>query len=367
VTPLLVLLGLLSIATLASRRGAVDQLVQSASTPLLVGLGVLLSPRVLGVLSPSTVAGLGPALDVFATMLALVLGVRTAALTRADVRPALIGATGVLVSVALALAVLVSATLLADIHIDSRILFGAALLVGAGLAGLPADGKDTPHQVAAWAHATEICAALVALAALAVSCGVDAPVAAGFTVALGAVGALVFLLLPSGDEVARTIALLGVVTLLTGLSRIVEVPGALAAFLMGLAIGRSTAGQTLAPLVLAAERPLRIVVTLIVASTVSIGLHDLAIGAALALGQLAIQGLGAFVVGVHRTRLSAALASSATPVALVASFAASSRTAELAPVFAPILVAVASLDVLALVVGLVQRRGEGATNLSAAP
>jgi len=77
VTSILVLLALLSVASLASRRGSTETLVNLASAPLLVSIGLLLSPEGLGFLLPSTAASLTPGLRVGVAWLALLIGLRS--------------------------------------------------------------------------------------------------------------------------------------------------------------------------------------------------------------------------------------------------------------------------------------------------
>lgn len=73
---ILVLLALLSLATLAGRRGGTAAFLSAATTPLLVALGVGLSPHGLGFLLPSMAAALLPALHVAVAWLALLVGLR---------------------------------------------------------------------------------------------------------------------------------------------------------------------------------------------------------------------------------------------------------------------------------------------------
>src|SRR5689334_2170556 len=83
-TALLVLLGLLSAATLVNRRGNTEIFLHLASAPLFVGLGVLLSPSGLGFLLPSTAQALMPALRVAVGLLGMLVGLRTRPPTEAN-------------------------------------------------------------------------------------------------------------------------------------------------------------------------------------------------------------------------------------------------------------------------------------------
>jgi len=73
---ILVLLALLSLSTLAGRRGGTAAFLSAAATPLLVAMGVGLSPHGLGFLLPSMAAALLPALHVAVAWLALLVGLR---------------------------------------------------------------------------------------------------------------------------------------------------------------------------------------------------------------------------------------------------------------------------------------------------
>lgn len=75
-TSILVLLALLSVATLASRRGSAEAVVNLASAPLLVTMGFVMGPEGLGFLLPSTAAALTPGLRVGVAWLAFLVGLR---------------------------------------------------------------------------------------------------------------------------------------------------------------------------------------------------------------------------------------------------------------------------------------------------
>jgi len=76
VTAVLVLLGLLSLGTLASRRGFAAFVFSQVSTPILLGVGMLCAPNALNLLNDDTLGALEPALRVGAAWLALLIGAR---------------------------------------------------------------------------------------------------------------------------------------------------------------------------------------------------------------------------------------------------------------------------------------------------
>ena len=75
---ILVLLLLLSIATLASRPAALSGLLDRLLTPLLIMLGIGCAPGGLALLSSSLVESLEPALAVGVTWLGILIGLRSA-------------------------------------------------------------------------------------------------------------------------------------------------------------------------------------------------------------------------------------------------------------------------------------------------
>ncbi|MBI5495541.1 MAG: hypothetical protein HY904_10995 [Deltaproteobacteria bacterium] len=77
-TATLILLALLSVGALASRRGGGLALFNAAAAPVFLAAGFVLSPGVLGFLRPSMVQALSPALAVAVCWLALLLGLRAA-------------------------------------------------------------------------------------------------------------------------------------------------------------------------------------------------------------------------------------------------------------------------------------------------
>jgi hypothetical protein len=369
VTALLVLLALLSVAMLFSQQGAFDELVERASTPVLVGLGFALSPAGFGFLSASTLNGLAPAVDVGVFWLAVLAGLRASSLLPAALRAPEGRRAAVLAVVAAAVASLVAGGVLQAAAgvahgIGLKGSLPAALLVGASLSGMPGE-RGASAVRAAYSGTAQLVVLVAALVSLFLWTGRTELVVVG---ALGCVGAVVVrLILPRGESggVPAPIAYLAVAVLLAGLSRLAAVPGAIAGFLLGSLVARidavlAGASPNPAPdALLATERPVRIVVTTVLAAITAITMTDAIVGAALGISVVLVQ----YFVSLALTdgtslleRLGATVATSTTPLVAVAAF--SSAHIDGAKALLPvILVAVAVADAVAFTMSLAARAG----------
>lgn len=340
-TSLLVLLGLLSVATIAARRGRFGELVGGAATPVLVLAGVAVGPRGLGFLTPSVVSGLAPALDVAICWLGFIAGLRAGAPIaheRPDRRALL-----PLLNAMLAAAVVQAFASSGLWALDGAALPVAALLAGACLGAPASTGSDARF------------AKIVALVAAALALSLASPASLAVVLGLGSVAALVVLLAGGHDASGTLIAVIGAVTLVAGLSGIAGAPALLAGVAAGAILARSSAGRALWPLAERSERPVRIVVTVVVAASAGVDTGAAALGAALAVVALLA---GALTLGPSHAARTGALASSSLALALVASLAAAGTAPTL---LAPLLVAIALVDAVAMALGLATRlrRGEG--------
>jgi hypothetical protein len=358
-TSLLVLLALASVASLAARRGAFTALFTTAVTPMLVGLGLLASPFVLGLLTPSTVAGLAPAIDVGICWLAMATGLRAlqaigagsdAAGTSTRGRPLRLGAEGLLTVLVCAAggALLVVALPLPAFAAEGagRVAVLAGALIGASLSSIPDEPEAalSAPLLTKRAAVSEVTTALATFVALAfVPQALAPPVAyAGLALGLGAVFCLVQLLAsgggasgtgggtggderPTKDEERRSaVTLLGVVTLATGFLRLLSLPTAPIGFVLGGGVARTRVGRALMPIVERTERPVRLVVTVLLAASCVPTWTALAWGAGFAAvhvgAQLAVARVGATRDTSPATALALTVASAPTPIVLAASF-----------------------------------------------
>lgn len=335
-TSLLVLLAMLSAATLAARRGRFGEVVGGAATPVLVILGVGLGPRGLGFLAPSVLEGLQPAVAVAVCWLGLIAGMRAGA-PIAHERPDRRALLPLLDAAAAAL-ILYGATRLGVASFPLALLPAGALLAGACLGAPASTGSD--------ARFAKIVALVVAAAAL----GMASPVSLALVLGLGGVGAGVVLLAGGRDGSAALVAVIGVVTLVAGVSAIAGVPSVLAGVAAGGVLARSSAGRALWPLAERSERPVRIVVTVVIAATAAVDLTAVGLGVAMAAVAL---GVGALTLGPALAARSGALAASSLAVALLASLAGAGTAPML---LAPVLVGVAVVDAVALAAQLGTRR-----------
>ena len=357
-TSILVLLALLSAATLASRGGAVDELLHRASTPLLIVIGVILSPRVLGILPPSVLQGLTAAVEVGGTALGFFIGLRVASRNSDAVstRVVIVGIATVAASSGVGLVVLLVGRRAGIAEIPpTALLVAPALLIGACLAAVPTGSEQTPPLVRAWARVTQGAALVAAILSLAFATSSPAQ-ALALTFAQAACGALLLLLLPATDGVGRTVTLLGVLALLAGWMHLLELPGAACGLLLGVALARTRVGARSFHNVEKGERPVRVVLTIVVAASLEMTWSQAALGLVIAVAGAALQLGAARGLGLRRAELGTAFASSSTPIAWVAALMVAPAVVSQVPFLPMILVAVAVGDVLAVVIDLVQRR-----------
>ncbi|MBI1944478.1 MAG: hypothetical protein HYS27_02210 [Deltaproteobacteria bacterium] len=339
-TSLLVLLALLSVATLAARRGALGEILGGASTPVPVVFGLVLGPAGLGFLAPSVVDGLGPALAVGVCVLGLIAGMRAAApiaYERPDRRTLV-----PLLDLVLIGAALFGAARLAVLPIDleaapATSLLAAALLAAACLGAPASSGSE--------ARFAKIAALVLAAAAV----GLASPLALVAVLGFGAVGALAVLLIGGPSAGPTFVAALGAITLIAGASLVRGVPGVLAGVVVGAIVSRSRAGSVLSPLAERAERPVRIVVAVVIAAAAPMSVEAAVLGAGLAGIALAV---ATTTLGATFAARTGALASSSLALALAASLTATGVAPTL---LAPLLIAVAVVDAVALLTRLAVR------------
>jgi hypothetical protein len=354
VTSLLVLLLFLSVATLASRRGAFDELLARAATPLLVGLGAAVSPAGLGFFPPSLLEDLRPALAVGVLWLAALVGLRTSAALRRSSGALLAAAVSIAdaaLCIAATAAVLLGAAAVGRPIVEIDDALPVAMLVGAGLACLPANGGGFRS---AHAGIAEIIALAGAAAYLIVWRG---PTLAAAAVAVGLLGAVVARLLAKQISLAPAVAMLSATTLVAGLATLAALPGALAGLVAGLTSGRLRGTAALMPWLLGTARPVLGVVTILLAASAQMSAAALVTGIILGLSSESLLVLSNLLRTDEKPlleRLSMTVGMSMTPMLLVASFAltGSAGATALLPV---VLVATATADTAAFAVSLTAR------------
>lgn len=354
---ILVLLALLSVATLASRRGYAAFVAHIVSAPLLIALGVLIAPSRLAFLTPSTMEALVPAMRVGAAWLALLVGLRTA-------RPEWTRAYGQELSFTIAAAALSWLTLSAATFGLLSLLatagmpvaaatggdplwpVGLALLLGGALAstGLSfareslVGQEDSPigRRVLFFGRHDEAAGALALCAAIALWPLPDAvapiyrePALAAATVVLLGLSLAVSLGFLGGSRMggasATWVALLGLLTLASGLSASTLLPEAGLAFFFGAAVAvlglsRELGAERLAQ----TERPVRLVVLVLIGAHLGFTPSAVVLGSALALARLGLKALLRFIlqrVARGQVPLSALLGSSSMALPLTLSFA----------------------------------------------
>lgn len=333
---LLVLLALFSVATLAARPSRFDDIVGAAATPVLVGFGVAVGPHGLAFVEPSLVQGLQPALSVAVCWLGLIAGMRAAAPIAhepPDRRALLPVVDAVLAGAALHLSSLSEA--------DPAALGVAALIAGACLGAPASTGSDARIAKA------------VALLLACLAVGLASPARLGMVVGIGAGTSLVVLLAGGHAGTVLIVAVLGAVVLAAGLSGIAGAPGVLAGVAAGAILARTRTGRALWPIAERSERPLRIVVTVLVAMSAHIDMPAALLGVALA--ALAL-GAGALTLGPRLAARSGALAASSLALALIASLAVAGVSPAL---LSPLLVAIAVVDAAALAARIATRWTRG--------
>lgn len=321
-TAILVLLALLSVATLASRTRYAAHLAHVVTTPLLLGVGVLLSPQALGVFTSSTQGALLPALRVGAAWLALLLGLRVLR-PRADRGYALaVGATALFSGLAwLGGAAAAFGVLVATGVVEQQLglgpgmgnrldALGAAVLVGGLVAGTGRGfaseilerrkSTDEARLLLFIARHDDIIGAIAVLAAVWLwplsphlapvysqpGTPVLVVVGLGFTLflaqAISQGGAMQHD--PAGPP--GRIALLGLLVFASGLSTGAFLPEAAIAFFFGMFIAAAGTGRGLLQAVENTERPVRLVVLILVGSHLGFDLGAVLVGVAVAVARM---------------------------------------------------------------------------------
>lgn len=331
---ILVLLALLSVATLASRRGSLRTFVDTAATPLLIAAGALCAPGALGVLSAKLVGELQPALAVGVTWVAVMTGLRAGAAngkrSRATSRATTVVVTASVTSVVLAaLCLAVPGALGWVAPVGPSVLLGAALVVGGAMVGSPpVEANETVFRSRV-VSLSELVATLGAVAAITVLPAWSAlsPIdVAAVVVGSGLVLGLLQRLSggsASADANARTIAMLGLVTLAAGLLHNAALPSAVTGLVAGLTLSRTSLGQALRDELNPTELPARIVVAFLVGTLLSFDRSLVLVGVLVAVSQLAVQLVStSWAVGHSPSvkAVAAGLISSATPLIVSASF-----------------------------------------------
>jgi hypothetical protein len=366
-TAMLVLLALLSVATLASRPGVFATFFDHASTPLLVFAGLLCAPGALGVMPVDLVHQLRPALAVGVTWLGVLTGLRAGA---ADGGPRTLVRAGLVVAVATAFSVLAARqALLASAGlgfggvVDQTMLTGAALIIGGALSGAPplesGDVAERNRLIRAGELGALFCAVL-ALVLLPSWSTLPPSLSAALVVGAGLLLALLQRLAgggADGDAGTRTIAILGLVTLAAGLLHNASLPSAVAGLVAGTTLARTNLGKALRANLEPTHRPARIVVVFLVGVGLDLTPSVLVVGALLATAQLIIQLVATSWAVGHRPSLAglaAGLTSSPTPLVLAASYALAGLRGG-ATLLAIVTVAVVATDVAATVLTVVAR------------
>lgn len=352
---ILVLLALLSVATLFSRRGFAAFVAHIVTAPLLLGVGVLLSPRGLALLTPTTLTALEPAIRVAAAWSVLLVALRGSPpgrdpqQRRATAAAMFYGASTWLLLAALlygALTLLVhQAALFAPLRDDERALIGVAVLLGGVLSttGLPfaeealhEDGtRPAARTLLTLARHDDLFAALAVCLTIylwPLAPG-GAPVyavpalAALLPVVLGGMLAT-SLWLSSGVRMggvsASTIALVGLITFAAGLSSATQLPEATIAFFFGAALAVvGKASTLLAGGLQRTERPVRLVLYVLVGAQLSFGGDAVLLGVLVAISRLGVKFLLQLVLSRGEQSalpLSAFLGSAGTTLPFAVSF-----------------------------------------------
>ena len=334
-TALLILLGLLSVATIASRPGPFAAALDRIAAPLLIGSGLALGPLGLGVVSASLRGGLEQALAGGVTWLGIVLGLRSSSI---DLQQGTLPRAIVVVAAATGSSVLVATAALAtpaligwQPPLSSPLIGGSALVIGGAVVGTLPVGEGPGAVVARglFHDCGELVATACAIAAVAVLpswTGVAASIVAVVVIGVGLLLAGLQRFLgggAGGDAETRLISLLGVVAVAAGLLHEVGLPSALSGLVAGLALGRTALGRALGASLLPTERPARIVVLFLIGAMTSMSTSAVLIGGILALGQLVVHLIAtSWAVGrsVNLGELAAGLGSSSIAVVIAASF-----------------------------------------------
>jgi hypothetical protein len=210
---------------------------------------------------------------------------------------------------------------------------------------------------AAYASVAEV---FVLVAALIAFAAWSSPANTAIVAGLGVVGAVVVnLVLTPGDPgaVPPAVAYLAVCVLVAGLCNLAKLPGAVAGFVLGAASAHVRRSSSSVDALLVTERPVRIVVTVVLAATTPPALNDAIAGTALGIGLVLVQYFVSLALKDGSSllaRLASTVATSTTPLVAVAAFAGAGIAGARA-LLPAVIVAVAIADAVAFTMSLVAR------------
>jgi hypothetical protein len=322
-TAILLLLGLLSLGTLATRKGTATLIVRNAATPIAVGIGyALFSPDALAFLPPDTADGLLPAIRVGSAWQGLLLGLalRSALPATGRVKSAALTLAGWVIACA---AMLIALELTPGATPDTRAwsglgTIGAALLIAALVQGTGLSVNDPD----AYRSADEVFAILVCLAVLAIPHQPTRPLIS-IALALMCAAALAMVAIGEPRRDGRLIALLGFVVLATGIAEQTRLPEVPITFLLGASLSITPLGPRLLRPIAATERPVRLAVLVMAGMHLGIDPAVVVVGLTAGVARLVVKAIQA---RIDRDRLSLgpllATPKLAVPVALSMALAA---------------------------------------------
>ncbi len=393
---ILVLLGLLSVATLASRRGYAAFVAHIVTTPILLAVGVAISPRALGLFTEATGEALLPAMRVGVAWLALLVGLR-ASRPRISRRwlQMILATVGSNVFTWVLIAAAAFGVMLATVEYQmgfsdpagSRLsAIGAALLVaglvsGTGLSftreALYERKSEPATRLLLFASRHDD---LIAAAALLTAIWLwplppsAAPIYAvpgvpvGVIIGLGVTLAIAQLL--TGDKTGRSqqslIGVLGLLVFASGLSTTAVLPGAAIAFFFGGFLAFTGRGAQLLKALHKTERPVRLVVIILGFSPAAV-----AVGVAMAAARFVAKWVFAVIAERKASSpipMACVLGSSGLSIPFALSFALS-RTEPLAnsEILTAVCVCVSVSDLITLILWRRKARDDDAGRLEGEP
>lgn len=394
---ILVLLALLSVATLFARRGYAAFVAHIVTTPILVGLGVIIAPHNLAFLTPSTTDALEPAMRVATAWIALLVAMRGVRPTfgtffgRDNLIAFALGAFAWLAMAAVCFALLYLGAIFGlgfdEVTGDPRAMLGASLLIGGivsttGLAfaeeALQGQAPlGSVRRLLLLARHDELAPALALCAAVwlwpirsAAAPAYETPLlAAGIVVALGLVLAVAQLLAGGskmGGASASFIALVGLITFGAGLSASTRLPEAAIAFFLGATLALVGKGQTVLDQGLSrTERPVRLVLMVLIGANLGLHADAIALGIAIAFARVIVKGVVRALLtrGRDDMPMSALVGSAGATLPFALSFALSRPEALVeSKVLVTVAVSVCVTDLLTLVLWRRSSTSDSAAN-----
>ncbi len=281
---ILIILALMSLATLASRRGGFAALLASSVPAFAAGL--IAGPQALHYISVEAANTLSPATAVGVCWLGVLLGWK---LTATRPRGRALGRNlGVVVGGALVAGLMFAAAAWLTTALSTITMVAAGFVVAAMILPFSVAGDDPEDTAGDNGRALDLVAIVGVVAAVAALLGKETLALLVIAVLVATLAGAAALLVGGHDNQRRFPAVLSATTMLTALAIALDVPVGIVGVGVGVGLGIVDRPRTFDAFLMATRAPMRLVVAFLVAMSVPISVASTLLALALGLGQLLV-------------------------------------------------------------------------------